>query len=63
MAGLAVLIVIVIGLGVRLGMDWSATHGSATDALADDQVRLKALELQTAPLRGLDGAWWSRGNR
>jgi Tfp pilus assembly protein PilO len=54
-AGLAVLIVIVIGLGVRLGMDWSATHGSATDALADDQVRLKALELQTAPLRGLDG--------
>jgi Tfp pilus assembly protein PilO len=54
-AGLAVLIVIVIGLGVRLGMDWTATHGSTTDALADDQVRLKALELQTAPLRGLDG--------
>jgi type IV pilus assembly protein PilO len=39
---------------VRLGMDWSATHGSTTDALADDQVQLKALELQTAPLRGLD---------
>jgi Tfp pilus assembly protein PilO len=54
-AGLAALIVIVIGLGVRLGMDWTATHGSTTDALADDQVRLKALELQTAPLRGLDG--------
>jgi type IV pilus assembly protein PilO len=54
-AGLAVLIVIVIGLAVRLGMDWTATHGSTTDALEDDQVRLKALELQTAPLRGLDG--------
>jgi Tfp pilus assembly protein PilO len=54
-AGLAVLIVIVIGLGVRLGMDWTATHGSTADALEDDQVRLKALELQTAPLRGLDG--------
>lgn len=53
--GLAVLIAIVIGLGVRLGMDWTATHGSTTDALADDQVRLKALELQTSPLRGLDG--------
>jgi Tfp pilus assembly protein PilO len=54
-AGLALLIVIVVGLGVRLGMDWSATHGSTTDALADDQVRKKALEMQTAPLRGLDG--------
>jgi type IV pilus assembly protein PilO len=53
-AGLTVLILLVMGLGVRLGMDWSATHGSTTDALADDQVRLKALELQTAPLRGLD---------
>jgi hypothetical protein len=52
--GLTILVLIVIGLGVRLGMDWSATHGSTTDALADDQVRLKALELQTAPLRGLD---------
>lgn len=54
-AGLTVLIVIVIGLGVRLGMDWTATHGSTTDALEGNQVRLKALELQTAPLRGLDG--------
>jgi type IV pilus assembly protein PilO len=52
--GVAILALIVIGLGVRLGMDWSATHGSTTDALADDQVQLKALELQTAPLRGLD---------
>jgi type IV pilus assembly protein PilO len=53
-AGLAVLILIVIGLGVRLGMDWSATNSSTTDALATEQVQLKALELQTVPLRGLD---------
>ena len=54
-AGLAVLILIVIGLGVRLGMDWSATNSSTIDALATEQVQLKALELQTVPLRGLDG--------
>jgi type IV pilus assembly protein PilO len=52
--GLSVLILIVIGLGVRLGMDWSATHGSTTDELASEQVQLKALQLQTVPLRGLD---------
>jgi Tfp pilus assembly protein PilO len=53
-AGVAVLILIVIGPGVRLAMDWSATHGSTTVALLSEQVQLKALELQTAPLRGLD---------
>ena len=53
-AGLAVLILIVIGLGVRLGMDWSATNGTTTDALTAEEVQLKALELQTVPLRGLD---------
>ena len=52
--GLVVLALILTGLAVRFAMDWSATHGSATDTLAADQVRLKALELQTAPLRGLD---------
>ena len=52
--GLVVLIVIVIGLGIRLAMDWSATNGNSADALAAKQLQLKALELQTAPLRGLD---------
>jgi len=52
--GLVVLALILSGLAVRFGLDWSTTHGSATDTLAADQVRLKALELQTAPLRGLD---------
>ena len=53
-AGFTLLLVVVIGLGVRLGLDWSATNGRSTDALAGKQIELKALDLQTAPLRGLD---------
>jgi hypothetical protein len=53
-AGLAVLLVLVIGLAIRLGLDWAATNGRSTDALAGKQVELKALDIQTAPLRGLD---------
>ncbi|HEY6488804.1 MAG: hypothetical protein WCC26_14950 [Terracidiphilus sp.] len=53
-AGVGVLAVVVIGLAVRLGMDWTATHGRANDAIASKQVELKALEMQTEPLRGLD---------
>src|ERR1019366_809224 len=49
-----VLLVLVVVLSVRLGMDWAATNGSSTDALAAKQVQLKALDLETAPLRGLD---------
>ena len=53
--GLAVLIAVVIGLAVRLGMDWAATNGNSADELAAKQLQLKALEVQTAsPLRGLD---------
>ena len=43
-----------LGLGIRFGLDWAATSGSSTDALAGKQMQLKALDLQTAPLRGLD---------
>jgi hypothetical protein len=53
-AGFAVLLVVAIGLSVRLGLDWVATNGRSTDALAGKQVELKAMDLQTAPLRGLD---------
>ena len=52
--GLAVLVVLVSGLAVRLGIDWSDTHGSALERVANKQVELRALEHQTAPLRGLD---------
>jgi Tfp pilus assembly protein PilO len=53
-AGFAVLLVIVIALAVRLGLDWAATNGRSTDALAGKQIELKALDHATAPLRGLD---------
>jgi hypothetical protein len=53
-AGFAVLLVAVIGLSIRFGLDWAATNGSSTDALAAKQVQLKALDLETASLRGLD---------
>jgi Tfp pilus assembly protein PilO len=53
-AGFAILLVAVIGLSIRLGLDWAATNGRSTDALAGKQVELKAMESATAPLRGLD---------
>lgn len=53
-AGLVLIALLMCGLATRLAMDWAATHGSAPDALAGERVQLKALELQTAPLRGLD---------
>jgi Tfp pilus assembly protein PilO len=53
-AGFGVLLILVIGLAIRFGMDWSATNGRSSDALASKQVELKALDMETAPLRGLD---------
>jgi len=50
----AILLVAVIGLSIRFGLDWAATNTNSTDALAAKQVQLKALDLETAPLRGLD---------
>jgi Tfp pilus assembly protein PilO len=53
-AGFAVLLLLVIGLAVRVGLDWVATNGRSTDALAGKQIELKAMDMQTVPLRGLD---------
>lgn len=53
-AGFVLLLLLVIGLSVRLTFDWTATNSRSADALASKQVQLKAMELQTAPLRGLD---------
>jgi hypothetical protein len=53
-AGLVLVALVVSGLAVRLAMDWAATHGNAPDEMAEARVQLKALELQTTPLRGLD---------
>ena len=54
-AGFGVLLALTIGLGVRFGMDFAATDTHSADALAMKQVQLTALNLETAPLRGLDG--------
>jgi len=53
-AGLLVLLVVAVVLAIRLGMDWAAMNSHSTDVLANKQIQLKALEIQTAPLRGLD---------
>ena len=53
-AGLAVLLLLVTGLGVRLGLDWRTISSDSDNAMAGKQIQLKAMELQTAPLRGLD---------
>ena len=52
--GFALLLGVAIFLAVRLGLDWAAIDSHASDVLAGKQVELKAMELQTAPLRGLD---------
>lgn len=53
-AGAAVLAILTLGLAIRFGMDWAATSGSSTDALTGKQIQLKALDIETTPLRGLD---------
>jgi Tfp pilus assembly protein PilO len=53
-AGFAVLLVLAIVLAIRLGLDWAAMDSHSSEVLAGKQVELKALELQAAPLRGLD---------
>jgi type IV pilus assembly protein PilO len=54
-AGFAVLLVLVVALAVRFALDWAAISSRSKDALAGKQVELRALDMQTAPLRGLDG--------
>jgi hypothetical protein len=45
---------IVLALAIRLGMDWAATGSTSSNVAANKQIELKTLDLQTAPLRGLD---------
>lgn len=52
--GFAVLLIVLLGLSIRFAMDWAAVSTSSTDALSSKQVELRALQMQTAPLRGLD---------
>jgi type IV pilus assembly protein PilO len=52
--GFAALLLLVIGLGVRLGLDWRAISTDSDAAMSGKQIQLRAMELQTVPLRGLD---------
>lgn len=53
-AGVIALLIVTAALAVRLGMDWAAMSHDSGDVLAGKQIQLKALEIETAPLRGLD---------
>ena len=53
-AGFVLLLVLAVALAVRLGLDWAVMDSHSSEILAGKQIQLKALELQTAPLRGLD---------
>jgi Tfp pilus assembly protein PilO len=52
--GFSLLLILVIVLATRFALDWAAIRSSSSDAFAGKQVELKAMDLQTAPLRGLD---------
>jgi Tfp pilus assembly protein PilO len=53
-AGAVVLLVLSVTLAIRFGLDLADTSSSRIDALANKQIELKALDMQTAPLRGMD---------
>ena len=53
-AGVAILAILALVLGVRFSLDWIATSGSTSDELQNRQTQLRMLEIQTAPLRGID---------
>jgi len=55
LAGFVVLLALAIGLGIRLGLDWAATNARSSDVLLGKQLQLKTLQLETAPLSGIDG--------
>jgi len=53
-AGFFLLLALAVGLAIRLGLDWAVMDSHSTEVLAGKQIQLRALELQTVPLRGLD---------
>jgi type IV pilus assembly protein PilO len=52
--GFGIFAVATILLGIRVGLDWRATSSSNVDAMATRQAELRTLQIQIAPLRGLD---------
>lgn len=52
--GFAAVLALTIALTVRLGLDYASVDTRSSQALASKQIELKALDIETAPLRGLD---------
>jgi Tfp pilus assembly protein PilO len=53
-AGFVLLFALAVGLAIRLGLDWAVMDSHSAEVLAGKQMQLRALEIQTLPLRGLD---------
>jgi type IV pilus assembly protein PilO len=53
-AGFGVLLALAVVLAIRLGLDWVTIDRRAGEVVAGKQLELRALEHETAPLRGLD---------
>jgi type IV pilus assembly protein PilO len=54
LAGFFLLLALAVALAIRLGLDWAVMDSHSIEVLAGKQIQLRALEIQTAPLRGLD---------
>ncbi len=54
LAGFFLLLALAIALAIRLSLDWAVMDSHSSEVLAGKQVQLRALEIQTIPLRGLD---------
>ena len=52
--GFSVLLIVTIVLATRFALDWAAISSGSSNSLAAKQLQVKAMEMQTAPLRGLD---------
>ena len=52
--GLAVLVLVAVGLTVQLGFDWTLARRNLARAATGERVELNSLTAATAPLRGLD---------
>jgi len=55
LVGFAILLALAVGLAIRLGLDWAVMNSRSSNLLANKQLQVRTLELQTAPLRGIDG--------
>lgn len=52
--GFGLVLALALGLSIRLGLDWTAIDTHSEQVVAGKQVELRAKQLQTAPLHGLD---------